>query len=308
MSIVLTGSLAFDHIMVFRDEFRNHILPEKVRMLNVAFNVDSLRREFGGTAGNIAYNLSLLGLRPTIVATVGHDFESYLKRIQEWGMETDCLLQLRDEHTAQAFIMTDVKDNQITAFHPGAMGRAHEQSLSVVSSEPNLVMISPDDPKAMVSHVKYCQAQGWHFWFDPGQAMNALSGDELTACIRGADGLVLNDYEWEMFQQKTGLNLEMILGVLPYVLVTKGHKGVEILSQEGVENVSAVSELNVLDPTGAGDAFRAGLLYGLQNGLGIIESCRYGCAVASFAVEEKGTQNHRFRIDDVEERMVTSMS
>lgn len=303
MAILVTGSLAYDHIMVFKDEFRNHILPDKVHIINVAFNVDSLTQEFGGTAGNITYNIALLGKKPIIIGTVGKDAKSYLKRISEWGLKTEGIKILKDVSTAQAFITTDLEDNQITAFHGGAMYRAHEQPLSVVKRKVDLAIVAANGPQAMIDHARHCRAKKWKFWFDPGQAMSALTGHQLVACLKGSQGLIVNDYEWQVFQKKTGHNLGMVLEEVPYVLVTLGENGVEILSREGLEKVPAVSGIMVVDPTGAGDAFRAGLLYGLDEGHGITEACRYACAVASFAIESRGTQNHRFDLQSVKERI-----
>jgi len=302
MSIVVTGSLAYDHIMLFKDEFRRHLLPDKLHMINVAFNVDELTQQFGGTAGNIAYNLAMLHEKPIIVATIGGDGDLYLKRIASWKLKTDHIRVYPHLFTAQAFITTDLENNQITAFHPGAMNKAHEQALTSVKRKPDLVIISANGIQAMVEHAEYCRAKGWNFWFDPGQAMNALSERQLIEGIKGAEGAIFNDYEWQLFQHKTGSELGVILEQIPYVLVTLGSKGVDIISREGMSRVSAVPDIQLVDPTGAGDAFRAGLLYGLKNGFGITDSCRYACAVASYAVQHKGTQNHQFSLEDVKQR------
>lgn len=303
MSIVVTGSIAYDHIMVFKDEFRRHLLPDKLHMINVCFNVDELTQQYGGTAANIAYNLALLHEKPVIVGTVGGDAEPYMKRIAKWKLKTDHIRVFPHLFTAQAYITTDLENNQIAAFHPGAMDRAHEQTLSFIKRRPDSVIVSANGIQAMLDHVEYCQSKGWNFWFDPGQAMNALNGRQLSGCVKRAAGAIFNDYEWQLFQHKTASELASILEEIPYVLVTLGDKGVDILSREGMKRVSAVPDIHVVDPTGAGDAFRAGLLYGLKNKLNIVESCRYACAVASFAVEQRGTQNHSFTLAEVQERI-----
>jgi adenosine kinase len=302
MSVLVTGSLAYDHIMVFHDEFRNHILPEKVHMLNVGFNIEDLAIEFGGTAGNVAYNLALLEQSPIILATAGKDFERYWQRIASWGLSLEYIKVLEQVYTAQAFVTTDLKDNQITAFYGGATFRAHEQPLSSYTGEVSCVLIAPNGPQAMQEHAQYAREQGWKFWFDPGQAMNAFTGEQLLQTLEGAQGLMVNDYEWELFRQKTEKNAADILTFVPSVLVTMGERGVNIVQREAEMMIPAVANVKAVDPTGAGDAFRAGLLYGLQLDCDLAEACEYGGAVASFAVECKGTQNHRFTLAQIEER------
>jgi adenosine kinase len=303
--IVVTGSIAYDHIMVFPDEFAKHIMPDKVHQISVCFNVDTLHKAFGGTAGNIAYSLKMLELEPTIVATVGMDFSPYRDRLESLGISTAFIKEMEDEMTAQAFITTDMKANQIAAFHGGAMYRAEEQSLKVLKEVPNIVIITPNGINAMVEHSQYCRDQKIPFWFDPGQAMSALSKEQLVSCIQDAQGLIVNDYEWQMFRDKTGHNLGMVLEEIPVVIETLGDKGVNVLTREGFEHVHAVRDIVSVDPTGAGDAFRAGLLYGLQADLGLNESVRYATAVASFAVEVNGTQNHEFTLESVNNRKET---
>lgn len=336
--IVVTGSLAYDHIMVFRDRFRNHILPEKVHVLNVSFQVDELSRHFGGTAGNVAYNLVLLAEKPIVLGVAGKDFSHYADRIKGIGLSAEYIRIFPDEFTAQAFITTDLDDNQITAFHPGAMKRANEQPLSLVREPIDLVLIGPNHVQAMLSHAEHCRNNKIPFWFDPGQSLTEISGDELVTAFTGADGIVMNDYEWEMLRSKTGLTESEIFQFVKTVLVTLGEKGVDIYSlschfdpfdsaslrsgqaelarslsraslrAEGSGEIShshlpAAPNITVVDPTGAGDAFRAGLLFGLVKGHSLADSCRFACAVASFAVECAGTQNHQFTLEDVERRV-----
>ncbi|MDP3975920.1 MAG: carbohydrate kinase family protein [bacterium] len=302
MAVVVTGSLAYDHIMVFKDVFRKHILPEKVHMLNVSFAVDDLTVEFGGTAGNIAYSLKLLGLEPLLVATGGKDFLSYWNRLVQMGISTDYIMRLDECYTAQAFITTDLQDNQITAFHGGAAFQAHLQPLSNVKGGPHRVIVSPNGIQAMIEHAQHCREKGWKFWFDPGQAIGAFDGAQLLAAIQGAEGLVLNDYEWSVFLKKTGISRQQILKQLPFLVITLGEGGAEVHAEGHTQCIAAVEGIPVVDPTGAGDAFRAGLLYGLESHMDIYDCCRYGCATASFAVEAKGTQNHRFDKNALEKR------
>jgi|CXWL01.1.fsa_nt_gi adenosine kinase len=301
-SLIVIGSIAYDHIMVFKDEFRRHLLPDRLHMINVAFNVDDLSQQFGGTAGNIAYNLALLGEKPLLVASVGGDAAPYIKRIKSWKLKVDYVRTYPHLFTAQAFITTDLGNNQITAFHPGAMDRAHEQGLPILRRPPGLVMISANGAQAMIESAETCRSRGWKFWFDPGQSLNVLSGQQLSEAVQGSEGIIVNDYEWQLFQHKTASSLAGILERVPYVLVTLGEKGVDIISSHGVQRVSGVPDTTPIDPTGAGDAFRAGLLYGLSHHFDMLESCRYACAVASFAVEWKGSQNHTFSLDQVQRR------
>jgi len=302
MSIVVTGSLAYDHIMLFKDEFRNHIMPEKTHMINVAFNVDSLQKDFGGTAGNIAYNLSLMKLEIDILAAVGEDFGDYSSRISDWGLDTKHIKVISDELTAQAFITTDLQDNQITAFHGGAMYRAEEKSLADIDYTPDIVIIAANSAQAMRDHVRHCQTAKWPYIFDPGQAMTILSAEDLQDMTKGSEMLVLNDYEWQLFLDKTSLNADDVVNMTKSVYVTIGADGVDVLTSDNNHHVKAYKDVELTDPTGAGDAFRAGLIYGFQKGLNNNDMAKYACAVASFAVECSGTQNHVFTIDDVELR------
>jgi adenosine kinase len=300
MSLLITGSLAYDHIMVFKDRFKNHILPEKTHVLSVSFQVDELSRNFGGTAGNVAYNLALLGEKPIIVGVAGKDFQDYSQRLSSLGLSTQYIRIFPDEFTAQAFITTDLDDNQIAAFHLGAMRHAHEQPLSVIREPIDLVLIGPNQVKAILQYTDHCRVNKIPFWLDPGQALTELSGPELVDALIGADGMVVNDYEWDMVLSKSKLSSSEILGRVKTVLVTLGEKGVDILSVESQkQHISAVPNIKVIDPTGAGDAFRAGLLFGLRKRLCIEKCCQYACAVASFAVEKSGTQNHRFQDSDL---------
>ncbi len=300
LPIVVTGSLAYDHIMTFPDKFANHILPDKVHMLNVAFNVDKLNVNLGGTAGNIAYNLALLGDKPTIYATAGNDFRDYQAKLDSLGLPQDDIRIFDDEKTAQAFITTDLADNQITAFHGGAMYRAHEHPLVV--GKKAVVSISPNGIDAMADHAKYCQKHSLQFIFDPGQAFPALSTDQLVKSVHRSKALVVNDYEWQLWKGKTSLSESQTLKLTEAIIVTFGEKGCRIITVKEEFELPAVSDLQVVDPTGSGDAFRAGLLHGLSRGWGWEKTARLATVAASFCVEVQGTQSHEFTMEDFKGR------
>jgi len=300
LPIIITGSLAYDHIMTFPDKFEKHILPDKVHMLNVSFSVDKLEKDLGGTAGNIAYNLALLGETPRIYATAGNDFIPYLMKLNELELPTDDIRIFREEKTAQAFVTTDLADNQITAFYGGAMLRAHEHPLVV--GEKSLVIIAPNGVEAMVEHAKYCQHHKHPFIFDPGQAFPALSVNQLVKSAHNSKALVVNDYEWQLWKEKTSLTEMQTLGLTEAVIITLGEKGCQIITPKEEVELPAVSGLQVIDPTGSGDAFRAGLLYGLSRGWEWKKCAQTGTVVASFCVEKQGTQNHEFDSDRFKKR------
>ena len=298
--IIVTGSLAYDHIMTFPDKFANHILPDKIHILNVAFNVDKLDVDLGGTAGNIAYNLALLNEKPKIYATAGNDFDNYRMKLNELGLSTDDIKILHDEKTAQAFVTTDLSDNQITAFHGGAMYRAHEHPLVV--GEKSLVIVAPNGIEAMEEHARYCQKHKLPFIFDPGQAFPALSVNQLVKSIHDSLALTLNDYEWQLWKEKTSLDEEKTLKLTQAIVITLGEKGCRIMTRKEKFELPAVSGLQVVDPTGSGDSFRAGLLYGMSRDLGWKKSAKIATTLASFCIEKQGTQNHQFTPEEFKGR------
>jgi len=295
MSIVVTGSVAFDNIMDFPGAFEDHILPNKVHMLSVSFLVDTLKKQHGGTAANVAYNLALLGERPKILAAVGEDFGDYRDFMEFHGIDTSSVLAVTDEFTAVASIITDQHDNQITGFYPGAMKEADKLSLDAVPHDVDLVVIMPDAPTAMTRYPKECRARNIPYIYSPGQQIVALSGEELMDGIGGARCVIGNDYEMEMILQKTGRDAASLLTDAELVITTLGGQGAKIATPDGeVELIPAAEAINVIDPTGAGDAFVAGVALGIVRGDAPAHLGRLAALTAVHAVEHYGTQQHTF--------------
>jgi adenosine kinase len=297
MSVLITGSMAYDTIMVFQDRFKEHILPDQVHILNVAFLVPELRREFGGCAGNIAYNLKLLGGDPLIMATVGQDFSPYAKWLEECGINQDEIWGIENAYTAQAFITTDLDDNQITAFHPGAMSFSHQNSIPVDKGV-ELGTVSPDGKDGMILHAKQFADAGIPFIFDPGQGMPMFSGDELLDILKMARWVTLNDYEARLMEEKTGLSPQQLTEYVDAAIITLGSQGSNIFIKDGMVEIPPVTAKQVTDPTGCGDAYRAGLLYGMQNHLDWETTGRIASLMGSIKVASAGTQNHSFTLDE----------
>ena len=293
MSALISGSLAYDVIMRFPGRFGEHILPERIHTLSVAFMVTELRREFGGCAGNIAYTLHLLGERALPVGAAGHDFAPYLKWLDEIGIDRSYIRQLDDAYTAQAFINTDDDSNQITAFHPGAMARADEQPLPADSGA-CIGIVAPDGRDAMIQHAEQFAAAGVPFIFDPGQGLPMFDGEDLERFIDQATWLAMNDYEAGVFCEKTRLGLEEIAERVQALIVTRGSRGSVIPVNGDTIQVPSVEPSAVVDPTGCGDAYRAGLLYGLLNDLEWEITGRIASLAGSIKVASRGTQNHSF--------------
>jgi adenosine kinase len=292
MTTLVCGSLAFDTIMVFPDQFKKLILPDQIHILNVSFMVPDMRREYGGTAGNIAYNLKLLGEEAYIMATVGHDFAPYAARLDELGISRRHVLALDDQFTAQAFITTDVDDNQITAFHPGAMSHAHRNRIRD-AGDATLGIVSPDGKQGMIEHSRDFAASGVRHIFDPGQGLPMFSGPELLELIAGAAVLTVNDYEARVVEQKTGKAMAELARSLEAVVVTRGAEGSTVLTNGDEIHVGAVKAESVVDPTGCGDAYRAGLLYGMGRGWEWRKSARLASLMGSIKIAHRGGQNHR---------------
>jgi adenosine kinase len=292
MQTLICGSLAYDTIMVFHDQFKNHILPDKIHILNVAFLVPDMRREFGGTAGNIAYNLNLLGGKPLIMATVGDDFVSYANWLDENGLDMAYVRRVSGSYTAQAFITTDTDDNQITAFHPGAMNFAHENTVTAAPGT-KLGIIAPDGRDGMFQHAKEFNDAGIPFLFDPGQGLPMFSGEELLQFIDQADYMALNDYEAQLTQEKTGLTLDALAKRIKTLVVTLGAKGSMIYTDGQRLEIPCVEADDVVDPTGCGDAYRAGLLYGLAKGWDWQQTGQLAAVMGAIKIASRGGQNHK---------------
>ncbi len=293
MTALICGSMAFDTIMVFQDQFKNHILPEQVHILNVSFLVPELRREFGGCAGNIAYNLKLLGGEGKTMATVGADFGAYANWMDENELNRDHIRVIEDSYTAQAYITTDRDDNQITAFHPGAMNHSHVVKVEEAKGC-TIGIISPDGRQGMIEHAQQFVEQDIPFIFDPGQGMPMFDGDDLTRFMQQAKWLAFNDYEAKLMQDRTGFTPEKMAQEVEAVVITRGGEGSQIYTRNKVYEIPAAPVSNVIDPTGCGDAYRAGLLYGLMNDMDWETTGRIASLMGAIKIEEAGTQNHRF--------------
>ena len=292
MTTLICGSLAFDNIMVFPDRFKNHILPEQIHILNVAFLVPELRREYGGCAGNIAYNLMLLGGDPLIMATVGDDATPYLERLERLGLPRTHVRQVAGSFTAQAFITTDLDDNQITAFHPGAMSFSHLNKVEHAQSA-TLGIVAPDGREGMMQHARDFAASGLPFVFDPGQGLPMFSGDELLEFIRLAEYACFNDYEAQLLCERTGRSLDQLAGEVGALIVTKGGEGSEIRANGQRFDIPCVKADEVIDPTGCGDAYRSGLLYGIVNGFDWVKTGQLAAVMGAIKIAHRGGQNHQ---------------
>ena len=301
MRALICGSMAYDTIMVFRDQFKNHILPDQLHILNVAFLVPDMRREFGGCAGNIAYTLQMLGGDARIMATVGDDFAPYDDRLQRLGLSQDHIRSVPGSFTAQAFITTDLDDNQITAFHPGAMNHSHENHVGNARGA-KLGIVAPDGRDGMIQHAREFHEAGIPFIFDPGQGLPMFNGAELEEFVRLAQYVTVNDYEAQMLQERTGRKLDELAKLVSALVVTLGAKGAVVHAAGKQIEIPSVKPEAVLDPTGCGDAFRAGLLYGLANGADWALTGRLASLMGSLKIAQRGGQNHRFGRAEVAER------
>lgn len=299
MQTLICGSLAFDTIMVFQDKFKHHILPEKIHILNVAFLVPEMRREYGGTAGNIAYNLQLLNGNPLIMSTVGEDFGEYAVRLKNLGIDSTHIKTITGSHTAQAFITTDLDDNQIIAFHPGAMNQSHSNSVKE-ARDVSLAIIAPDGRDGMFQHARECHEAGIPFLFDPGQGLPMFSGEELMHFIEMADYMSVNDYEAQLIEDKTGHSIESLALKVKALIVTLGSKGSAIHADGQRIHIPCVEAEAVVDPTGCGDAYRAGLLYGMARNWDWQTCGRLASVMGSLKIASRGGQNHTPQIADIE--------
>jgi len=300
MSVLCTGSIAIDQIMVFHDRFENHILPDKIHSINVSFYVPSLEKRYGGTGANIAFNLRVLGVDPILLGTVGSDFGPYAGWMDQHGLRRDWIKVLDDVYTAQAFITTDEGHNQINSFHPGAMDRAHEASLDTVSVDYSVGIVSPNGKRAMVECAAGLKAKGKTCVIDPGQAMGIFEGDELIDLLDGASVYIVNDYEWSQTLDKTGLDEAAIAARVGAIVITKGEEGSTLIRGGGSSlvrmdsdrtEIAPVKAERVVDPTGCGDAYRSGILYALLHDLPLETGAKIGSLIGSLKVALAGPQS-----------------
>ncbi len=295
MSILVTGSLAYDHIMNFPGYYKEHILPDKIHVLNVSFLVQGLRKQRGGTATNIAYSLSLLQEKTAIMGTVGSDFADYRAWLEERGIDTHAIKVIPDEFTASCFIMTDLTGNQITGFYPGAMSYAHKLKLADFNLvEVQMAVVAPNDPQAMVEHIRECRKAGIPYLFDPGQQSLNMNEEQLIEGFQGANAIIGNDYELEMILNKTGYTPEKLLEVAGMVVITKGAQGSTIMTRERTVEIPPAPAREVVDPTGAGDAYRAGIIKGLTRGYTPELMGRIAALAATYCVENYGTMGYSY--------------
>ena len=301
MHTLICGSIAYDTIMVFKDHFRNHILPEKIHILNVAFLVPDMRREFGGCSGNIAYNLQMIGGKPLIMATVGDDYQPYASRLQDLQLAQNHVRQVSGTFTAQAFITTDLADNQITAFHPGAMNFSHQNHVAD-AKDVNLGIVAPDGRDGMVQHAREFHEAGIPFVFDPGQGLPMFTGEELLDFVHKADYVAVNDYEGQLLCERTGRSLEALAKSVKALIVTRGAEGSGIYANGQQVEVPSVKPEKLVDPTGCGDAYRAGLLYGITHGMDWRSAGQLGSLLGALKISQRGGQNHHFTRDEIDQR------
>jgi adenosine kinase len=301
MHTLICGSIAYDTIMVFKDHFKNHILPEKIHILNVAFLVPDMRREFGGCSGNIAYNLQMIGGKPLIMATVGDDYQPYASRLQDLQLAQNHVRQVNGTFTAQAFITTDLADNQITAFHPGAMNFSHQNHVAD-AKDVNLGIVAPDGRDGMVQHACEFHEAGIPFVFDPGQGLPMFTGEELLDFVHKADYVAVNDYEGQLLCERTGRSLEALAKSVKGLIVTRGAEGSVIYANGQQVEVPSVKPEKLVDPTGCGDAYRAGLLYGITHDMDWRSTGQLGSLLGALKISQRGGQNHRFTRDEIDQR------
>jgi adenosine kinase len=301
MTALICGSMAFDSLLLFEGRFGEHILPDQIHKLNVSFHVPTMRRNFGGCAGNIAYNLKLLGGNGLIMATVGHDFKPYAEWLVHNGVPSTHVRVVPDQFTAQAFITTDLDNNQITAFHPGAMNYSHLNRVSD-SKGVKVGIVAPDGRRGMLEHVHQFAEAGVPFIFDPGQAFPLFDGEDLRSFISRAAWVAVNDYEASVLAERTGWSLEDVAGRVRALIVTRGGEGSWIFAGGERLDIPSAPIARVANPTGCGDAYRAGLLYGLQNGLDWQTTGRIASLAGAIKIEQHGPQEHRFTADEFQTR------
>ncbi len=302
MNIYISGSMAYDRIMDFPGKLSDHILPDKIHILNVSFTVNGMVEKFGGTAGNIAYSLSLLNERPVLIATIGKDYESYFDWLKKNNISEEGIKIIREEFTAGAYIITDKADNQITGFNPGAMKYPSGYKFNNADSGNSISLIAPGNLQDMVEYAKICKEKGIDYICDPGQSLTQWEGKTLREWLDGSMLLISNDYELELIMKMTGMDKKGLLGLTRTVITTLGEKGSIISNSESDVSIPTVKVHDVVDPTGAGDAYRAGLLKGIVTGRDIETAAKMGAVAAAYAIEKYGTQDHRYTYEEFAER------
>ncbi|MCX5999001.1 MAG: carbohydrate kinase family protein [Chloroflexi bacterium] len=304
MGIIVSGSLAYDRIMNFPGHFSDHLLPEKIHVINISFTLDGMKEKFGGTAGNIAYALTLLGENPLVLATIGHDYHKYFAWLAKNHIDCRGIKIIDEEFTASAYITTDQADNQITGFNPGAMKHPSDLDFDSVSPQDTIFIVAPGNLQDMMNYTAACRARDIDFIFDPGQSLPMWNGPDLAGCIEGSRILISNDYELDLIITRTGLNREALLERTGAIITTLGERGSQICMPDCVMDIPAARPREVVDPTGAGDAYRAGLVCGLLHAETIEQAAVMGSVCASFAVECYGTQEYTFSRQEFRERLV----
>ena len=298
MELILTGSVAYDYLMTFPGYFRDHLLPDKLDHISLSLLVDSMVRLRGGIAPNIAYNLALLGEHPRVMATVGDDFGPYRSTLERVGVDTSLMVVIPGDFTASCFINTDQDNAQLVSFYPGAMSKADTLSFHNLETLPDLVVISPNSPESMIQYPEECHTLGIPYLYDPSQQIPRMTGDELRAGIVGADSLMVNDYEFGMIQNKTGMSENEIRSGLRFMVVTRGEAGADIYASGDVIHTPVIPPREIVDPTGVGDAFRGGFLTGLARGFDWETCGKMGALSATYCLESKGTQEHSYTIPE----------
>jgi adenosine kinase len=302
MSVIITGSVAYDYLMSFPGRFSEHILPEQIHQISLSFLVDSMRKQRGGCATNIAYTLALLGERPTVMATVGQDFGEYRAWLEQEGIDTSATVEVEDEFTSSFFVNTDLDNNQIASFYIGAMGRADMLSFHDLDRRVNLAIISPNAPAAMIKYARECKELGIPYIYDPSQQIIRLSGEELLEGTRGARMLIVNEYEFGMIKNKTNLSEKELLSLPDTTIITQGEEGSTIHAEDRVLHIPGVPPEPLTEPTGAGDAYRGGVIKGMLREYPWEITGRIAALAATYVLEQHGTQNHHYTLGEFAER------
>jgi adenosine kinase len=308
MDIIVSGSLAYDRIMDFQGYFADHIIPEKIHLINISFTVNDMRENFGGTAGNIAYALSMLGERPVLLATIGHDYGRYFEWLTKHDIATDTIKIIEDQFTATAYITTDLADNQITGFNPGAMKYRSSFDFTRAKADDCIMIIAPGNLDDMKHYSQDCKQRNIDYIFDPGQSLPMWNEEDLIRCIEGSHILISNDYELELIMEKVNKDRKALLQLTDNIITTLGEGGSRVCTPECETIIPAVIPNEVVDPTGAGDAYRSGLIKGMVLGKSIEQCAMMGSVTASFAIESYGTQEYRFTMDDFNRRLESCSS